>query len=772
MSNHFYKMNNRECLKTKFRFLILTALCAFLLVSCSSQAKQKHLELGEDYLQNRKFHEAVMEFRAAAEFDKNSGAAFWGLARAHENLGEFNETVENLRKAVELEPANLDAKTKLGNYFLTYNPPAIAETEKLLEEIFAQDSQFIEGYILKASLFSAQNKPESEILAILKQAVALNPKRTESYISLSRYFMKKQDAERAEKAIVEGINAGDNKTIGFIEYGKFLTFSNRPGEAEQQFLKAVQTDSNNLEAREAIAEFYIREKDFQKAEAQYLELVKIQENSPESRLDLVNFYERTGRDTDAIKILNEIVNDSPEYARAHYRLAEIYLERKQYEQVSSEIEKLLSINDADSEALMLRARLYLAQNKPNDAVKDLEEILKKQPSLRDGLFNMAQARLALGQPDQARAFVGDLERYHPNYLRTGLLKIQASFTAGQTELARREAVELLEKVQKSYPNAETTQVVLEDLRQRALTARGLANLELGKIAEAKTDLQEVVRLSPNSNAAMLNLAKVSIAEKNYGEALSLYEKVLNTDVNNFDALSGLVGVLGNQGNYTEANRRIDEAMQKQAGNQDVAAALHYLKAEVALAQSDAGAAESHLKNSIAADEDYLPAYTAYASILIGKKQTAAAIGQYEKLVGKMPSASVYTLLGMIQESANNMPEAEKSYRKALEIDPETPIASNNLAWMIADTGNGNLDEALKLAQTAVDQNQTAANYYDTLGWVYFKKGLYSPAIEQLRRAVSLDANETRNSGKQPNADFRIRLEKALASTGNGENAKK
>lgn len=246
-------------------------------------------------------------------------------------------------------------------------------------------------------------------------------------------------------------------------------------------------------------------------------------------------------------------------------------------------------------------------------------------------------------------------------------------------MARREANELLTKVQKTYPNAEITSGELEDLRQRALSSRGLANLGLGKIQEAKTDLQEVARLSPNSNAAMLNLARVSIAEKKYDEALSLYEKVLNNDGNNFDALSGLVSVLNRQGNFSEATHRIEEAMRKQAGNKDLAAALHYLKAEVSLAQNNTDEAETHLKNSIAADEDYLPAYTAYASILIKKNQTAAAIGQYQKLVEKMPSASVYTLLGMIQESADNLPEAEKNYRKALELAPETPIASNNLA---------------------------------------------------------------------------------------------
>lgn len=209
-------------------------------------------------------------------------------------------------------------------------------------------------------------------------------------------------------------------------------------------------------------------------------------------------------------------------------------------------------------------------------------------------------------------------------------------------------------------------------------------------------------------------------------------------------------------------------MQKQAGNTEVAAALHYLKAEVAMTQNNTDEAQTHLNNSITADENYLPAYTLYASILIKKNQTDAAVAEYKKLSEKMPTASVYTLLGMIQESSKNLEEAEKSYRKALEIAPETPIASNNLAWMIADTGNGNLDEALKLAQSAVDQNQTAANYFDTLGWVYYKKGLYSPAVEQLRRAISLDENQVRTFGGKTNADFRVRLQTVLESAEKSE----
>ena len=116
--------------------------------------------------------------------------------------------------------------------------------------------------------------------------------------------------------------------------------------------------------------------------------------------------------------------------------------------------------------------------------------------------------------------------------------------------------ELLQSVKTTYPTSETTALDLEDLRVRAITSRGLAYLELGKLAEAKTDLQDVVKLSPKSSAALVNLAKVSIAEKDLGGALNLYDKAINLDSGNFDALSGSVGILIRQNSLDEARQKI------------------------------------------------------------------------------------------------------------------------------------------------------------------------------------------------------------------------
>ena len=106
-----------------------------------------------------------------------------------------------------------------------------------------------------------------------------------------------------------------------------------------------------------------------------------------------------------------------------------------------------------------------------------------------------------GQIDQAHVFITDLERYHQTYLKAGLLNIQAAFAIGDSENALKLANELINKTDAATPNAETNQEEMRDLRTRALSSRGLAYLGLGKLPEAKADLQEIVKRSPHSSAA-------------------------------------------------------------------------------------------------------------------------------------------------------------------------------------------------------------------------------------------------------------------------------
>ena len=92
-----------------------------------------------------------------------------------------------------------------------------------------------------------------------------------------------------------------------------------------------------------------------------------------------------------------------------------------------------------------------------------------------------------------------------------------------------------------------------------------------------------------------------------------------------------------------------------------------------------------------------------------------------------------------------------------------PIAGNNLAWLYAEQGKGNLDEAVRLAQGIVQRFPDVAGFADTLGWVYHKKGLHAAAIEQLQKAVAKESSSP---------TYRYHLGMALAAKGDKAGARR
>ena len=97
------------------------------------------------------------------------------------------------------------------------------------------------------------------------------------------------------------------------------------------------------------------------------------------------------------------------------------------------------------------------------------------------------------------------------------------------------------------------------------------------------------------------------------------------------------------------------------------------------------------------------------------------------------------MLGTILELQGKKDDAKARYNKALQSDPRAAVAANNLAWLDANS-NGNLDVALQLAQTAKAALPNQPEVNDTLGWIYYRKGLIAPALTSLRESVATDAN--------------------------------
>src|SRR5919199_4531233 len=190
-------MNHKECPRKSYIVALLSAmlLAALALSGCGSAAasKAEHVRRGEAFLKEKKYQEASIEFRNATQIDDHLAAAHWGLARAYEGLERWSEMMDELVKPADLDGNNLDARVRLGNYYLAANvsrksPDLVAEADRLAKEVLQKDPNHIEGHILMATVLFSQGRPEKSH-AELERAIQIDTSRIESLLNLARYYV-------------------------------------------------------------------------------------------------------------------------------------------------------------------------------------------------------------------------------------------------------------------------------------------------------------------------------------------------------------------------------------------------------------------------------------------------------------------------------------------------------------------------------------------------------------------------------------------------------
>jgi len=112
-----------------------------------------------------------------------------------------------------------------------------------------------------------------------------------------------------------------------------------------------------------------------------------------------------------------------------------------------------------------------------------------------------------------------------------------------------------------------------------------------------------------------------------------------------------------------------------------------------------------------------------------------AIAGYQRAMQSNPrDVRIYISLASLLETRGDWQQAEDLYKKALAIQPDYPVAANNLSYLMLEHG-GDVSVALTLAQTARKGLPDLPSTADTLGWAYYNQGAYTSAIDTLKEAV-------------------------------------
>ncbi len=710
------------------RLLLACSLVASLLTGCSRDPnvrKQKYFDSGGKYFAEGKYREAIIQYSNAVQIDSRFAAAHYQLAQAYLKTGDSNRAFQELTRTVELAPDNYKARTDLANLLVTVRNPdgtpvqdALKQAKAHLDVLRDKAPNSPETHEAWANYDSAQNKI-GEAMQEMQQAIAADPKRSESYLLMALFQLRSNLPDDAEKNFKKAAEVDPKAMNAQLALGGFYQSRNRLGEAEQQYKQAISVDPKSPGPRAAMVRLLMQEGKKSEIES-FLQQTKkdLSDNSEGYRM-LGDFYFATGDVDKAVTEYSSLHSDHPKDPLVKRNYIQLLILKNRLDEATKLNDEVLKGNAHDVDALVYRAQIQLRKGDNGGAVESLQTALKNDPDNAVAHFHLGNAFDQ--QHNEARA---ESEWREAVRIRPDLTDAQRALAS--LEMRHGDTGALLQTAQQII----TQQPGAPD----GYLLKGIAEIMRQDYGAAQKDAEQAMQRAPQSPAPYVQMGNVHLAQKHYADAIKYYQGALDRDPNSAEGLSGVMNTYVVQKQFDKAIAAAQAQIAKQPNN-----SYFYDLLGTALfnGKKDLAASEAALNKAIELDKTNTDALEKLGKVQVEAGQTDKAIALYQQSIKDNPGdARFYILCGELYESKKDYEQAKAMYQQALSIQPDHPLASNNLAYVILEQG-GNVDVALAMAQTARRGMPDSPNAADTLGWAYYQKGIYQSAIGQFQEAIRL-----------------------------------
>ncbi|MBP7830812.1 MAG: tetratricopeptide repeat protein [Kiritimatiellae bacterium] len=485
---------------------------------------------------------------------------------------------------------------------------------------------------------------------------------------------------------------------------------------------------------------------------------------------------RAAEHTDrVIELYRDLIRREPADADPYVELTALLVQDKRIDEAIRLLESGRRIVSEPLDLLRLLAGLHAekaeastdkreAEDARRAAIRALESAREKAPEDTSILFQLGDLYIADRQIERAVEYFEAVEQEAPDSLAVRQ-KLAFSFL----KLGDK-AIETLEKLTRDIPGHPRLFFYLGELyhekgdAEKALLNFGLAEKafpddptpilrkalilteDLKQPEAAARTLLEGLETKPEEGPLLEMLAYVYYDMKDYARALELFQRRHELSVKKEGAPGALFYF--NFALTSEAADRVDEAAQhlRRAVKLNPAYLQAYLHHAFEQDGNETVARCVRVLEKLARLQPKDPDVYYYTALLqSSRKAYPEALAAFEKaeefaedspFLGRAPDAKFFFWYGAAAERNGEFDRAVKLLEQCLQLDPEYADAYNYLAYMWAEKGT-QLDRAEEYVKKALAANPASAAYIDTLGWIYYMRGEYAKALEQLSQAAEL-----------------------------------
>ena len=747
-------------LTSPLRVALVAASCV-LLGACSSKADrlESGLKKGADYVRLADWDKAGLEVRNVLQIDPKNSRAYVLAGQVAEGKREIPKAFGSYQKAVELDPASIDAKVGIAKIYLLAGETDKAD--KATAELLAADGTNLTARTLQAALLAKRGSIPEAIAQARSIIAAQKAAPVDTSVLLAGLLMQQGEQAQALQSIEAALKShpGDLgllmiaaqvasepkgspelavKAAGFYKqatesapknadlwtaWALHHVRLNQLDAAETVLRDSVRSQPSDDKRLLALLDFLGARRSTSIAEKEYLAAIEAKPKDTRLRFGLAGLYRSAKRDTDAQRVLKDIVEldkESPSSLDARNQLAAAALAINHVAEARGLLEEVLKRSPRNAEALVMRGRLLLADGKATEAVIDLRAAAKDKPGSPEVAGLLAQAHRAAGEPQLTREVLADAVKFKPDDASLRLL-----LAADMTD-------------SKEYPaaNAELDEAIrLEPRNLRAYEAKAQVALVQRDVAGAEKVIAALKQQTPNEAVGYLKMGQLHASQRKYDLALKEYDAAARLAPTDPGPVLSAVGLLIGERKFDAAAQRIDSYAQADPKNVLI---QHQLRGELALAKRDLANAEQSYRQLVAVAPNIPAGYQSLARVMMLRNDVPAAMAAFDAGEKALPGdVSLPLSRAEWLTRAGRYDEAIAIYEAQLKRDPTNDTVANNLAYLLTEIkgDKASLERALQLTSRFEGINNSG--FLDSLGWTHYRLGQYERAVPLLERAVAL-----------------------------------
>ncbi len=468
---------------------------------------------------------------------------------------------------------------------------------------------------------------------------------------------------------------------------------------------------------------------------------------------LAEEYARLSDLPGAERTLKRVIEGRPGYAPAQLLMGRVLLEAGRYTRAKAHLEKAIQLEPKSVQAYLVLTQLHLDSKAADEAVRTIERLGAALPNEAVGYRRLG---LAFAERD-------DLPRAE-KLLKKAVERDDRDFDSWYALGQLYESRDRLELAEHAYARALEADPENADL----LLTPGRLQLRLGSLGRARAYFDTLLSAAPEPETAV-KIAFSYLASRHVEAAaevlrharrsmneprLHFYAGLLEERLGHFAEAAKAYGDVPESSELHPKARLQRGSCLSQAGQHKEALAL--LKKSIderpdyaplvpiyARALERSGAwrdAESFLKRALAKRED-----TDWVEALAGTYERQGRFQEaldvlLEALRARPNDESLLFSLGAVYERKGDHDKSMQAMRAVLDINPENALAMNFIGYSLADRGV-NFEEAERLVMRALELKPDSGEFLDSLGWLHFRRGDFTRAVDLLERAAALAPGE-------------------------------